>query len=180
MHVKTRNDDINDTNMEMNKNLCRRLGNLSLPVLLSVVLLASCRDEIETGAYTGPYIRFSVSEGSEWHSTRAAGGPAEKAVPRDSVQPLHGGDGNTPLYLHTLYTDSIASPSSDICPDTAVLTRATPVKRRLSTNRSAYRHRLIRVPGVRPRTGRITCTMSRSRKHRAGPPPIIGRLSREA
>ena len=114
--------------MEMNKNLCRRLGNLSLPVLLSVVLLASCRDEIETGAYTGPYIRFSVSEGSEWHSTRAAGGPAEKAVPRDSVQPLHGGDGNTPLYLHTLYTDSIASPSSDICPDTAVLTRATPVK----------------------------------------------------
>ena len=81
--------------MEMNKNLCRRLGNLSLPVLLSVVLLASCRDEIETGAYTGPYIRFSVSEGSEWHSTRAAGGPAEKAVPRDSVQPLHGGDGNT-------------------------------------------------------------------------------------
>ena len=114
--------------MEMNKNLCRRLGNLSLPVLLSVVLLASCRDEIETGAYTGPYIRFSVSEGSEWHSTRAAGGPAEKAVPRDSVQPLHGGDGNTPLYLHTLYTDSIASPSSDVCPDTAVLTRATPVK----------------------------------------------------
>lgn len=101
---------------------------MSLPVLLSVVLLASCRDEIETGAYTGPYIRFSVSEGSEWHSTRAAGGPAEKAVPRDSVQPLHGGDGNTPLYLHTLYTDSIASPSSDICPDTAVLTRATPVK----------------------------------------------------
>ena len=80
---------------------------MSLPVLLSVVLLASCRDEIETGAYTGPYIRFSVSEGSEWHSTRAAGGPAEKAVPRDSVQPLHGGDGNTPLYLHTLYTDSI-------------------------------------------------------------------------
>lgn len=114
--------------MEMNKNLCRRLGNLSLPVLLSVVLLASCQDEIETGAYTGPYIRFSVSEGSEWHSTRAAGGPAEKAVPRDSVQPLHGGDGNTPLYLHTLYTDSIASPSSDVCPDTAVLTRATPVK----------------------------------------------------
>lgn len=114
--------------MEMNKNLCRRLGNLSLPVLLSVVLLASCRDEIETGAYTGPYIRFSVSEGAEWHSTRAAGGPAEKAVPRDSVQPLHGGDGNTPLYLHTLYTDSIASPSSDSRPDTAVLTRATPVK----------------------------------------------------
>ena len=114
--------------MKMNKNLCRRLGNLSLPVLLSVVLLASCRDEIETGAYTGPYIRFSVSEGSEWHSTRAAGGPAEKAVPRDSVQPLHGGDGNTPLYLHTLYTDSIASPSSNSRPDTAVLTRATPVK----------------------------------------------------
>lgn len=114
--------------MEMNKNLCRRLGNLSLPVLLSVVLLASCRDEIETGAYTGPYIRFSVSEGSEWHSTRAAGGPAEKAVPRDSVQPLHGGDGNTPLYLHTLYTDSIASPSSDSRPDTAVFTRATPVR----------------------------------------------------
>ena len=145
--------------MEMNKNLCRRLGNLSLPVLLSVVLLASCRDEIETGAYTGPYIRFSVSEGSEWHSTRAAGGPAEKAVPRDSVQPLHGGDGNTPLYLHTLYTDSIASPSS---------------------NRSECWLLRLMNRGARPRTGRITCTMSRSRKHRAGPPPIIGRLSREA
>lgn len=114
--------------MEMNKNLCRRLGNLSLPVLLSVVLLASCRDEIETGAYTGPYIRFSVSEDKEWHATRAAGSPAEAMTPRDSVQPLHGGDGNTSLYLHTLYTDSIASPSSDSRPDTAVLTRATPVK----------------------------------------------------
>ena len=67
--------------MEMNKNLCRRLGNLSLPVLLSVVLLASCRDEIETGAYTGPYIRFSVSEGSEWHSTRAGGRPGRKGGP---------------------------------------------------------------------------------------------------
>lgn len=164
----------------MNKNLCRRLGNLSLPVLLSVVLLASCRDEIETGAYTGPYIRFSVSEGSEWHSTRAAGGPAEKAVPRDSVQPLHGGDGNTPLYLHTLYTDSIASPSSDSRPDTAVLTRATPVKTATLYESIGVLAAAFNGSWSETSYGRITCTMSRSRKHRTGPPPIIGRLSREA
>lgn len=102
----------------------------------------------ETGAYTGPYIRFSVSEGSEWHSTRAAGGPAEKAVPRVPCSPC---TAEMALYSPLpapLYTDSIASPSSDSRPDTAVLTRATPVKTEtLYESFTAYRHRLIRVPG---------------------------------
>uniref|UniRef100_UPI00189850B1 fimbrillin family protein n=2 Tax=Tannerellaceae TaxID=2005525 RepID=UPI00189850B1 len=36
--------------------------------------------------------------------------------------------GRTSLYLHTLYTDSIALPPSDSRPDRGVLTRATPIK----------------------------------------------------
>ncbi|MFK2030052.1 fimbrillin family protein, partial [Bacteroides fragilis] len=47
-------------------------------------------------------------------------------MPRGSVSPLQGG--RTPLYLHTLYTDSIALPPSDSRPDRGVLTRATPIK----------------------------------------------------
>jgi len=47
-------------------------------------------------------------------------------TPQGTVTALQGG--NTPLYLHTLYTDSIALPPSDSRPDRGVLTRATPIK----------------------------------------------------
>ena len=47
-------------------------------------------------------------------------------MPQDSVSSLQGG--RTSLYLHTLYTDSIALPPSDSRPDRGVLTRATPIK----------------------------------------------------
>ena len=59
------------------------------------------------------------------------GGPATRSTanagtPQGTVTALQGG--STPLYLHTLYTDSIASPSSGSRPDTTVLTRAIPIK----------------------------------------------------
>ena len=47
-------------------------------------------------------------------------------MPQGSVSSLQGG--RTSLYLHTLYTDSIALPPSDSRPDRGVLTRATPIK----------------------------------------------------
>ena len=71
------------------------------------------------------HVSFTSEISSTWR-TPATRSTANAGTPQGTVTALQGG--STPLYLHTLYTDSIASPSSDICPDTAVLTRATPVK----------------------------------------------------
>ena len=70
------------------------------------------------------HVSFTSEISSTW--TPATRSTANAGTPQGTVTALQGG--STPLYLHTLYTDSIASPSSDVCPDTAVLTRATPVK----------------------------------------------------
>ena len=70
------------------------------------------------------HVSFTSEISSTW--TPATRSTANVGTPQGTVTALQGG--STPLYLHTLYTDSIASPSSDVCPDTAVLTRATPVK----------------------------------------------------
>lgn len=92
------------------KNFYRGLGNRSLPVLFSVLLFASCQDDLQTSVHTGPGIRFSVSEDKEWHATRAAGSPAEATTPRDSllgVLPLQAADGGEGLYLHAMIADGI-------------------------------------------------------------------------
>ena len=71
-----------------------------------------------------PHVSFTSEISSSWTpSTRST---TDADVPQGTVIALQGG--STPLYLHTLYTDSIASPSSDDRPDTAALTRATPIK----------------------------------------------------
>lgn len=114
--------------MEMKKNLCRGLGSWSLPVLLSVFLFASCKDDLQTSVYTGPGIRFSVSDGALWHATRAAGSPAEATTPRDSllgVLPLQAGDGGEGLYLHALLSDNTGNTLSG---DEPIGTRSAPVK----------------------------------------------------
>ena len=104
--------------MEINSKLCRRLGSMSVPVLLSVVLLASCQDEIEGDAYTEREIRFTTSLVSQSLSSRAKDGLPERHLSRDTVQLLHGCEDISPLYLHTIYTDTIATPSSDLRTDT--------------------------------------------------------------
>lgn len=95
--------------MEIKKNLYRGFCNWGLPVLLPVFLFASCKDDLQTSVCTGPGISFSVSDGTLWHVTRAAGNPEEENTPPDSllgVLPLQAGDGGDGLYLHALLSDN--------------------------------------------------------------------------
>ena len=48
--------------MDVKKNFYRGLGNPEPAVLFSVLLFASCQDDLQTSVHTGPGIRFSVSE----------------------------------------------------------------------------------------------------------------------
>ena len=103
-------------NMDLKKNLCRGLGNRSLPVLFSVLLFASCQDDLQTSVHTGPGIRFSVSDGAGWRATRAEGSPAEETTPRDSllgVLPLQAADGGEGLYLHAMISDNTGNALAD-------------------------------------------------------------------
>ena len=87
------------------------------------ICLFSCEDDMDRPSLS-PHVSFTSEISSSWTpSTRST---TDADVPQGTVIALQGG--STPLYLHTLYTDSIASPSSDDRPDTAALTRATPIK----------------------------------------------------
>ena len=113
--------------MEIKKNLYRGFCNWGLPVLLSVFLFASCKDDLQTSVCTGPGISFSVSDGTLWHVTRAAGIPEEKNTPPDSllgVLPLQAGDGGDGLYLHALLSDNTGNTLRD---SERVETRSAPV-----------------------------------------------------
>lgn len=94
------------------------------PALVSgSICLFSCEDDMDRPSLS-PHVSFTSEISSSWTpSTRST---TDADVPQGTVTALQGG--STPLYLHTLYTDSIASPSSDDRPDTAALTRATPIK----------------------------------------------------
>lgn len=95
-----------------------------LPTLVAGgICLSSCEDDMDRPSLSS-HVSFTSEISSTW--TPATRSTANAGTPLGTVTALQGG--STPLYLHTLYTDSIASPSSDVCPDTAVLTRATPVK----------------------------------------------------
>ena len=84
--------------------------------------LSSCEDDMDRFS-SSSHISFTSEVSASWTpSTRSEG---YTDTPQSTVTTLQGG--STPLYLHTLYTDSIASPSLDTRSDTAVLTRATPV-----------------------------------------------------
>jgi len=88
-----------------------------------IFCLSSCEDDLERDK-TSTSISFTPVIQSSW-------GPSARTMtgtdmPQGSVSSLQGG--RTSLYLHTLYTDSIALPPSDSRPDRGVLTRATPIK----------------------------------------------------
>ena len=104
-------------------------GRADLSRLLPFVFVAGifflffCEDDLERGK-TSTSISFTPVIQSSW-------GPSARTMtgtdmPQGSVSSLQGG--RTSLYLHTLYTDSIALPPSDSRPDRGVLTRATPIK----------------------------------------------------
>ena len=98
----------------------------SLLLLLTLAFgssgLSSCEDDVDRFSPSS-HISFVSEINASWNpSTRSMG---DIATPQNTVTTLQGS--STPLYLHTLYTDSIASPSLDTRSDMAVLTRATPV-----------------------------------------------------
>lgn len=95
---------------------------LLLTLVSGSICLSSCEDEMDR-PLPSSHMSFTSEISSSWTpSTRST---TNANAPQGTVTTLQGG--NTPLYLHTLYTDSIASPSLDIRSDTAVLTRAKPV-----------------------------------------------------
>lgn len=87
------------------------------------ICLFSCEDDMDRPSLS-PHVSFTSEISSSWTpSTRST---TDADVPQGTVIALQGG--RTSLYLHTLYTDSIALPPSDSRPDRGVLTRATPIK----------------------------------------------------
>lgn len=114
--------------------LLRRLYSLSGKAVLSRLLpcvfvagifcLSSCEDDTDRPSPSSPVVSFTSEIGSSrTPSTRST---TDSDTPQGTVTALQGG--SIPLYLHTLYTDSIALPSSDSRSDRGVLTRATPIK----------------------------------------------------
>ena len=106
--------------MEMTKKMYRGFGSRSLTVLLSILLFASCQDDLETSVHTGPGICFSVSDGAVWHATRSASSPEEETALRDSllgVLPLQAEDGGKGLFLHASVADGIAAPHPNVQTD---------------------------------------------------------------
>lgn len=99
------------------------LKHLLLALVSGSICLSSCEDDMDRPSPSS-YVSFTSEISSSWApSTRSA---TDADAMQGTVTTLQGG--STPLYLYTLYTDSIESPSSDSSPDTAVLTRSVPIK----------------------------------------------------
>ena len=95
---------------------------LFLAIVSGCFCLSSCEDDMAERSSSRISFTSEVCS-SKNPSTRSVSGTDAL---RDTVMALQGG--GAPLYLHTLYTDSITFPSPDSRRDTAVLTRATPIK----------------------------------------------------
>ena len=99
------------------------LKHLLLALVSGSICLSSCEDDMDRPSPSS-YVSFTSEISSSWApSTRSA---TDADAMQGTVTTLQGG--STPLYLYTLYTDSIESTSSDSSPDTAVLTRSVPIK----------------------------------------------------
>lgn len=80
-----------------------------LPALVAGgICLSSCEDDMDRPSLSS-HVSFTSEISSTWR-TPATRSTANAGTPQGTVTALQGG--STPLYLHTLYTDSIASPSS--------------------------------------------------------------------
>lgn len=99
------------------------LNHLLLELVSGGICLSSCEEDMDRPSPSS-YVSFTSEISSSWTlSTRST---TDADAMQGTVTTLQGG--NIPLYLHTLYTDSIESPSSDSNLDTAVLTRSVPIK----------------------------------------------------
>lgn len=99
------------------------LNHLLLALVSGGICLSSCEEDMDRPSPSS-YVSFTSEISSSWTlSTRST---TDADAMQGTVTTLQGG--NIPLYLHTLYTDSIESPSSDSNLDTAVLTRSVPIK----------------------------------------------------
>lgn len=99
------------------------LNHLLLALVSGGICLSSCEEDMDRPSPSS-YVSFTSEISSSWTpSTRST---TNADAMQGTVTTLQGG--STPLYLHTLYTDSIESPSSDISPDTVILTRSAPIK----------------------------------------------------
>ena len=95
-----------------------RLRSLLFALLSGSILLCSCADDLSSSA-SSRQLTFTPTVSSSWNQgTRSVSGPD---VPQSMVTALEGY--SRPLYLHTYYTDSIASPGSG----SKTITRAAPI-----------------------------------------------------
>lgn len=96
---------------------------LLLALVSGGICLSSCEEDMDRPSLSS-YVSFTSEISSSWTpSTRST---TNADALQGTVTTLQGG--STPLYLHTLYTDSIEPPSSDSSPDTVILTRSAPIK----------------------------------------------------
>jgi hypothetical protein len=99
------------------------LHHLLLALVSGGICLSSCEEDMDRPSLSS-YVSFTSEISSSWTpSTRST---TNADALQGTVTTLQGG--STPLYLHTLYTDSIESPFSDSSPDTVILTRSAPIK----------------------------------------------------
>ena len=97
-----------------------RLRSLLFALLSGSILLCSCADELSSSA-SSRQLTFTTTVSSSWNqSTRSA---SSADVPQSTVTAVEGYV--KPLYLHTYYTDSIATTSSN---GNEAITRAVPIK----------------------------------------------------
>ena len=94
------------------------MRSLLFALLSGSILLCSCADDLSSSA-SSRQLTFTPTVSSSWNQgTRSVSGPD---VPQSMVTALEGY--SRPLYLHTYYTDSIASPGSG----SKTITRAAPI-----------------------------------------------------
>ena len=107
--------------MKIDQLSCR---SVVLTLLLGAVGLSACVDERERSVSPSAAIAFAPEmQPADSASTRAL---SSVGLPADTVVPLHVSSGR-PLYLHTLYADTIASASPTDGQDTPAPVRALPV-----------------------------------------------------
>lgn len=107
--------------MKIDQLSCR---SVILTLLLGAVGLSACVDERERSVSPSAVIAFAPEmQPADSAATRAL---TSVGLPADTVVPLHTSSGR-PLYLHTLYADTIASASLTDGQDTPAPVRAQPV-----------------------------------------------------
>lgn len=135
------------------------------------ICLFSCEDDMDRPSLS-PHVSFTSEISSSWTpSTRST---TDADVPQGTVIALQGG--STPLYLHTLYTDSIASPSSTIVRRGQLLPVPLPSRMTICTTVSVspLTPTLVRGAKAEPPTTSIMPLPASPAVTMSFPPPIIG------